>query len=113
VVISGESLTLSLIVGLRLLSLDVGDVTSKELGDSGHDLRLRASEASLDAGEVAMADMGGFGESAQAVAAFFALPSDFRSIGLHKKDSSRRQPTKQPDSQRKVGKAIGNRLLDA
>ena len=60
-----------------------------------------------------MVDVGGFGESAQAVAAFFALPSDFGSIGLHKKDSSRRQPTKQPDRQRKPLKGIGNRFPQA
>jgi hypothetical protein len=90
--------------------LDVDDATSKQSGDLGHDLRLRASEASLDAGEVAMVDVGGFGESAQAVAAFFALPSDFGSIGLHMDDSSRRQPTKQLESHRKAGVAIGNRL---
>jgi hypothetical protein len=108
----GESAIVSLIVGLRSLSLNVDDAASKQSGDSGHDLRLRASEASLDAGEVAVADVGGFGESAQAVAAFFALPSDFGSIGLHKGDSSRRQPTKQLDSHRKSWTVIGNRLLD-
>jgi hypothetical protein len=92
--------------------LDVGDPASKQSGDPGHDLRLRASEVSLDAGEVTRVDVGGFGESAQAVAAFFALPSDFGSIGLHMDDSSRRQSTKQLESHRKMRMVNGNRLLE-
>lgn len=58
-----------------------------------------------------MVDLGGFGESAQAVAALFALPSDFRSIGLHVDDTSQRQPTTQVESQGQTTKLAGNRLL--
>jgi hypothetical protein len=54
-----------------------------------------------------VADSGGFGESAQAVAALFALPSDFGSIGLHKKDSTQRNPTRQEKAQRDALRWIG------
>jgi hypothetical protein len=68
--------------------LDVGDPATEYGGDARHDFGLGAPFASLDAGEVGVVDLGGFGESAQAVAAFLALPSDFGSIGLHMEDDT-------------------------
>ena len=80
---NGE-LVVSLIVGLRSVSLDVGDPAIQKSGNPGHDFGLRVPFASLDTGEVGVVDVGGSSESAQAVAALFALPSDFWSIGLHR-----------------------------
>jgi len=101
----------SLIVMLRCVSLDVGDPATQDVGDARHDLGLGIPFASLDPREVRVADSGGFGESAQAVAALFALPSDFGSIGLHKKDSTQRDPTKQGGVQRDALRCIDKRLL--
>lgn len=73
----------SLIVGLRSVSFEIGDLAVEEIGYSGHDLGLWVPEAAFYAGQVGVVDASGVGESAQAVAALFALPSDFLSIGLH------------------------------
>jgi hypothetical protein len=78
--------------------LDVGDLAVQDLSDSLHDLGLRVPFASLNAGEVSVADSGGFGESAQAVAALFALPSDFGSIGLHMEDDTHRCASRQRET---------------
>jgi len=87
---------------LRCVSLEIGDPATEYVGDARHDFGLRSPFASLDAGEVGVVDLGGFGESAQAVAAFLALPSDFASIGLHRNDHTQRDPTRQREAQRVV-----------
>jgi hypothetical protein len=79
----GETVFVSLIIAPRWVSLYVCDPAADELGYPGHDLGLRATLAPFDAGEVAVAYPGGFGESAQAVAAFLALPPDGLSVWLH------------------------------
>jgi hypothetical protein len=101
---NGEASIVSLIVTLRFASLDVLDPAAEGPGDSRHDLGLRAPQSALNAGQVARTYLGGFGESAQAVATQFALPLDFRSIGLHVTDATPRPVTKQREAQRKEWK---------
>jgi hypothetical protein len=72
-----EAVLDSLIVGLRPVLFDVVDPASDEIRDTSHDLGLCAPEPGFDAGQVRVADTGGGGESAQAVAAEFALLPDF------------------------------------
>nr|WP_318196868.1 hypothetical protein [Streptomyces sp. MCL20-2] len=72
-----EAVFVTLIVGLRSVSFDVADPAFEKLRDAGHDLGLGALDPALYAGQVRVADLGGVGESAQAVAALFALPPDF------------------------------------
>jgi hypothetical protein len=73
----------SLIVSLRSVSFKIIYPAAEYIGYSGHDLGLGFPEFAFYARQVGMVDLGGLGESAQAVAAMFAPPSDFASIGLH------------------------------
>ncbi len=95
VVMYGEAVIVSLIVGLRSVSLEVFDAAANYSRYPTHDLRLGISLAAFYAGEVGVRDSGGCGESAQAIAVLFALPSDFDSIGLHEENDTQRHPTKQ------------------
>ncbi|WTS86334.1 hypothetical protein OHA99_09235 [Streptomyces coelicoflavus] len=80
---NGEAVLVSLIVAPRGVSFDVGDPAAEQFGDSGHDFGLRTALLSFDAGQVRVAYSDGGGESAQAVAAVFALPADCLSVWLH------------------------------
>jgi hypothetical protein len=73
-----------LIDELRSVSFEIVDPAVEQIRYPGHDLGLGAPELALYARQVRGVNLGGFGESAQAVAAMFAPPSDFASIGLHK-----------------------------
>nr|WP_251073928.1 hypothetical protein [Streptomyces sp. ISL-111] len=83
-----ESVFVTLIVGLRPVSFDVPDPAFENAGDTSHDLGLCALDLALYAGQVCVADLGGEGESAQAVAAEFAPPSDFGSVWLHNQNDT-------------------------
>jgi hypothetical protein len=79
----GDSVV-AIVAAPRLVSSSyLSDRHAEEDGDSGHDLGLRIALVVLDAGQVTGVDACGLGESAQAVAAFLALPPDEFSVGLH------------------------------
>jgi hypothetical protein len=54
VVMYGEAVLVSLIVGLRSVSFEVGDGASEGVGDACHDLGLGVALSAFDAGQVCM-----------------------------------------------------------
>jgi hypothetical protein len=86
------------IVGLRSVSFEICDSYTQSRRDPLQDFGLGIALPALDSRQVAVIDLGDFGESAQAVPLLFALSPNFRSVGLHKKNDTQRDPTKQEDA---------------